>query len=414
MRGIPRAATGPVRRVVVVTSIGVAETHWLPRSAMGAPLVLPPAFASLAPVLDHVLYMPGLGWSASPLENHSSPQTLTGRTADTAYQPTTLSIDQFIAAQLAPSTKSPSLLLGVNEALDESHHWKAGARLTPIINPLDAFQQAFGVSAAPAAASGSAALPRQAILNLVASQIKQVQGSLGAQGKARLDQHLSSLEQLQKNLSGTAAAAGCAPGAAPSLGGLEPGNNAAAAAVSASMNGIVANVLSCDISRIVGMQFGKSNTAFCQYTPALGIEEHSAVHNPGNPQFAAQLLQCEAFIGSWVATLATTLKATPDPLNAGTSLLDNTLIAWIRDMGDGPNHLQYALPYALVGGTSYLKSTTGGRLQIYNGLNASATVGMSHQRLLLNLADFMGVTNFAGFGNFTGLGAPGPLAEIKA
>ena len=411
-----RAAGAPVRRIVVMTSLGIAEHMWLPSSAPGQPLVLPQNFANLKPAADKIILANGLSFINSPAEGHSTPQTLTGKTFDTAYRPTTVSIDQFIAAKLGASTKLPSLTLGVG-GKNEGQHWSNGARVPPIDSPADAFQACFGVgSAAPppatAAAPAAAALPRKRILDLVAAQIKQVQANLGSQARARLDQHLTSIAQLEGNLAPPANTAGCAPGAPPNLAGADPENTAAAAQMAAAHAQIIVSALACDVTRVVGMQFGISNNQFVQYAAPQGVEQHSEVHN-GGPQGDPLVISCEGFLSTWFAGLVAALQAVPDPLNPGTTLLDNTLLLWGRDIGDGPNHLQYSMPYVLAGGTGYLKHSPGGALFTYGGSNSASTVGESHQRLLLNLADFMGITDTTGFGDFAKVKTVGPLTDLK-
>ncbi len=414
MRGFGRAAGTPVRRIVVMTSLGIDDKFWMPASAPGAPLALGPAFANLQPLASDLIMANNLGFINSPAEGHSTPQPLTGLTFDRAYRPTTQSIDQFIAQKLAVNTKMPSLLLGVI-GKNESHSWANGARVPPIDSPVDAFQTAFGTGSAVAAppATSGATPPRKQILDLVSQQIKAVQANLGRAGKARLDAHLTSVAQLEASLAGTGTAgAGCNPGALPTLDGANPQDSTATAKVAAAHAGIIVNALACDVTRVIGMQFGISNNQYLQYSPSAGIDEHSANHSPG-PQGDAQLLACEGFLSTWFANLLNSLKTTTDPLNPGTTLLDNTLLLWGRDIGDGPDHLQFGMPYVLAGATDYLKHSAGGAYFDYGGNNTSRAVGTSHQRLLLNLAEYMGVNASSGFGDFSKVGAAEPLTDLK-
>ncbi len=404
------AGNAPVRRIITISSLGIAEKMWTPTSTPGSALKLPPAFTGLQPVLGQIVLAHALGHVVSPTESHSSPQLFTGLSSSTAYRPTTDSIDQFIAKKLGAKTKLPSMVLGVigkNEGL----HMAGGQRIPPIDDPQDAFQAAFGAAAAPVDAPGMTSLPRESILDMVSGQIKAVQKGLGVQGRRRLDQHLTSIRQLENSLGG-AAGASCGAVKAPNLGGQDPQDSAATGLVAGAHADIIVAALACDVTRIMGMQFGISNNQFLQYAPTQGVEQHSMVHSPG-PEGDAKVLACEAFLCKWYADLVTALQSTPDPLNPGTTLLDNTMILWGRDLGDGPNHLQYAGPYVLSGATGYLKRSPTGALYDYGGSNKNATVGTSHQRLLLNLAEFMGVTDYAGFGDFSKVGAPVPLTDLK-
>ncbi|RYF02605.1 MAG: DUF1552 domain-containing protein, partial [Deltaproteobacteria bacterium] len=333
------------------------------------------------------------------------PQSLTGKTFGTAFAPGTQSIDQFIASKLGSATKLPSLNLGVLSK-NESHFFNNGSRLTNIDSPSDAFQTAFGsVSAAPmlTGAGGSAtAMPRTSILDLVSGQIAKLRANVGSEAKKRLDAHLASIAQLEKSLSpssaGGASSVSCATPTAPSFAGNAE-DGASSAAVAAAHANLITQAFACDVTRVAGMQFGISNNQFLQYTPSAGNEEHSMVHSPGSGD--AAVLASEKFLCDWFVNLVTTLKNTTDPLNPGSTMLDNTLIVWVRDIGDGPAHVNYSLPFVLAGGQGYLKKAPGGTYVDFGGDNATGTVGTSHQRLLLNLAEFMGITDYTGFGDFS-------------
>jgi hypothetical protein len=80
---------------------------------------------------------------------------------------------------------------------------------------------------------------------------------------------------------------------------------------------------------------------------------------------------------------------------------------WARDMGDSVVHDGSNLRFVLSGGAGgYLRAAANGRY-----INGG---GQSHQRLLLNVAEAMGVTNFAGFGNEAAGAARTPLPNIGA
>lgn len=410
------AAGAAPRRLVVVVSLGADNTLWRPTQAPGQRLVLPNILAPLAPVADQLVLADGLSF-ANPKEGHSTPQTLTGFTFANGYGPSCNSVDQAIAGQVGRAQRLPSLLLGW-QANGESQFWSGGRRLTTLDDPNAAWQSAFGGLVAPQAAgnTGLAARSgpnarRQEVWRLVHKQAERMAAQLTGDERARLQAHVNSMTTLLARGSAAAAPQGCAVPAQPVLNGADPQADANQALVSAAHAGLIPAALACDVTRVVGMQFGTSNKLFLG--GSVNDDEHSAVHS--GLDYRPKLIASEQTVASWVAQLAQTLAATPDPLAPGSTLLDNTLIVWARDMGHGPTHAQYSLPYALLGAGSYLGKQPGGRYLNFGGDDASATVGSPHQRLLLNLIEYMGAGTGQDFGTVSALAAAerAPLAQLR-
>lgn len=416
-RRVRAAATGAApRRLVVVVSLGADNILWKPTQAPGQRLALPNILAPLAPIADQLVLADGLSF-ANPLEGHSTPQTLTGFTFANGYGPSCNSVDQVIAGQVGRGQRSPSLLLGW-QANGESQFWSAGRRLTTLDNPSEAWQSAFGglgappaVGATDVAAGGVANVRRDETWALVRKQAERMAAQLTGDERARLQSHVNSMASLLARGSAAAAPQGCAVPATPALNGADPKADANQVLVSAAHAGLIPAALACDVTRVVGMQFGTSNRLFLG--GSVNDDEHSAVHSGAD--YRPKLIASEQAVATWVAQLAQSLAATADPLAPGSTLLDNTLIVWARDMGDGPSHTQFSLPYALVGAGSYLGKQPGGRYINFGGDDASRTVGSAHQRLLLNLIDYMGAGNGQDFGTVSALAAAErtPLAQLR-
>lgn len=402
--------TGAPKRVIIITSLGTDYSLWRPQSQVGQPLILPPSLQPLSAIADRIVLADGLSFP-NPSEGHSTPQTLSGFTFANGYGPNASSVDQYLAAKIGTTTKLPSLLLGW-QAKNEGQFWQGGRRLTPLDTPSDAWQLAFS-SAAPAATTTTpSSVPNQKIWDLISAQLTDLEKTLGNDAKARLNDHLASLAALEKNASGGGLVAGCALPTEPTLGGADADADPSSDVVSNAHIDLITAALACDVTRVVGMQWGVSNRQYIAGTVA--DDEHSAVHSG---QYGQQkLVGAEAYLCTWFAKLVTTLANTADPMASGSTLLDNTLILWTRDIGDGPTHMQYSMPYVLAGGTGYLKTSKGGAYYNYGGDNASRTVGKPHQRLLLNLCEFMGIASATDFGTVSKLAAgdQSPLQDLKA
>jgi hypothetical protein len=74
------------------------------------------------------------------------------------------------------------------------------------------------------------------------------------------------------------------------------------------------------------------------------------------------------------------LKTLPEPGGSG-SMLDNTLVAWVKELGDGRLHDGKSVPFVLAG-------RAGGFLRTGRYLDFKGT---SHQALLVTLCQAMGL-----------------------
>ena len=393
-----RAASEGPPRLIFITSLGTSYADWVPQSAAGAPVVLGASCAAMQSVLNDVVFVGGL---PAPFdgENHGTAQHTTG--VDFGHQGLKTSVETYVAQQLQPTTKLPTLLLGA-AASGGSNFWNKGSLLPIIDSPLDAFNFATGQSTT--AATGFTP-PRAQILDIVQSQIKTLQGSLGASEKTKLEQHLDDVALLEKSITNPSpTSASCGTATPPNTGGADPENQANTANMGMLQMDVAATLLACDVTRIIGMQWGTTGNQIINI-PGFSGDEHGSVHSlPGSH---SMLVAQENFLSTAFANLVGKLKATTDPLSPGQTLLDNTLIMWTHDIGDGPSHTQTQVPIVLAGATRYLKRNASGGTY-YNLAGQGTTLNV-----LLNLIEYMG----APIGSFASPNGPQnakPLGALKA
>ena len=304
----------------------------------------------------------------------------------------------------------PYLSLGVN-AKNEGQFFNKN-RLTPEEDPALVFSTHFagaqGSIPAPSAPAGGFTLPRQAILSQVQGELKALQSSLGASAKQRLEQHISALLQLEKSTAPLTTGGACSPMLPAGIGGA--GDAKSTLQNGAAHYSIIAQAFACDITRIATMQWGVSNNQSLNPAGADVVEEHGgAVHAPSDPL----LTQCESALSQAFADFVALLQATPDPSGQGT-LLDNTLIMWTRDMGQARAHTMYAVPTVLAGATGYLASQTGGAYVRLEGDDVAAKKSaITHDAMLFNCLEWMGIQDVSGFGMAGGASAPLPNIKKK-
>lgn len=80
------------------------------------------------------------------------------------------------------------------------------------------------------------------------------------------------------------------------------------------------------------------------------------------------------------------LDAVPE---AGGTMLDNSLVVWGSELGKGNSHSFEKIPFVIAGGAA-------GKLETGRYLQFS---GVEHNRLLVSIAQLMGVTDMESFGS---------------
>ena len=96
----------------------------------------------------------------------------------------------------------------------------------------------------------------------------------------------------------------------------------------------------------------------------------------------AQLQRLETWYSQKVASLLGKMEANQSP--DGRSLLDDTVVLWMNEVGKGNNHAHRDLPFLLAGGA-------GGQLRTGRFLDFAPTGGRPHNDLLVSLANLMGL-----------------------
>jgi hypothetical protein len=306
----------------------------------------------------------------------------------------------------------PNMVLGAGgNGGDLSLFWQDSKIVQPIADPNTAFNLAFGSSAGTGASSPPGTDPallmrrRTAALDLLSGDIKALESQkLPDPDQAKMSLHDRSAQQLRNRLMG--ASAGGGGGAAckvPPLGTFDPSNNAQRNAL---LMQVGTEALICGVTPVVGVVFGTHQgytaTSYDPAGPQFNGDTHGAfVHSYPNPGTAAY----ETFCAMQFANAVSTLAKTPAANGAGT-MLDQTVVLWARDMGDGQNHNSNKMPYVLAGGGGYFSYNASGRVvDLSNAVN-----GRTHEGFLRTIAAAMGVTNLQGFGSKP---AGGLITELR-
>lgn len=296
------------------------------------------------------------------------------------------SADQRIAASLAGTTPFRSLELGTAILRENPNHeagwdpvlkdhlsWSNGTPLPKEINPSALFDRLFANGVLGPEAATKRRVLQKSVIDAVRSDATSLKKRLGKNDNAKVDEYLTGLRELELRINATTSACTTGP---------RPGPPVDVRDRVKQMLDLSVLAFRCDLTRVI--TFGYEHTVTEQTHPWLGINDgfHIGItHNqPGEPYVAIN-----TWLVSQLAYLLDQLKATPD--GSGT-LLDNTIVYFASEMGEGSSHSGLDLPIIVCG-------RGGGRITPGRLLDRP---GQGNGNVLIALMQAMGVS-VSSFGN---------------
>ncbi len=297
--------------------------------------------------------------------------------------PNRISLDQRIAtASAACGLPLPSLQLGVSVPAGgcdgapscsflECISWaKGGTPLPNIVDPGKAFDRIFAgykpvaAGTTPPAVDANAErskFVRGSILDRVIADTTSLQTDLGSTDRAKMDELLTSIRDLEtriKNLSTSGGGGGgmCTKPARPTV--SDATDVATFEPRVQIMLELAALAFQCDQTRVITFMYGRgtSNQDY-SFLPVLGTttQHHPTSHHGGNATQLAKLKE----IGKWEMTQWANFLKRLDGMSeaGGKTVLDNSLAYFNSEIGDGNAHTHYDLPIVLAG-------SAGGKLKV--------------------------------------------------
>jgi hypothetical protein len=181
---------------------GIPERYWIPRET-GADYELTPCLEPIANVRDYVHVLSGVDNVAARLDGQGNGHfsALCGSMTGTAYTGRGAagpSIDQILAAKIGTKSRFRSLQEGVaQESHGENVHrnmtWAGYERaLPPEMIPHNLFDRLFGIK------DEGWVNRKKSVLDVVSQDVTKLEGTLGAADRQRLDQHLTSVRDLER------------------------------------------------------------------------------------------------------------------------------------------------------------------------------------------------------------------------
>ena len=350
-----RAACGtsPKRFVLFFWGNGIQLARWIPLDD-GPDFTLPEQLAPLAPVKDRIAFITGFEVKTGNSDaHHSGPAgLLSGRAPiDKGGGDWTFagpSLDQLIAGAVGGDTLFRSLEVGVQPGVLGMSHNGPDSINPPESDPAKLFERLFGASFRM---PGEHVPPdprlalRRSVLDAVMADARALTRRLGPVDRARLDQHLTGVRELELRIARLQEAprdlAACVrpepPPALEPVDGRPPMSERARVVAD-----LTAMALACDQTRVVSVWY--SDPLSDVLYPGTSAGHHQLTHDePGDqPQVNGIVLG----IMSDLAYLVEALRRVPE---GDGSLLDSTVVLATTDVSEGRTHQIDEYPLILAG-----------------------------------------------------------------
>jgi hypothetical protein len=409
--GLAATGTGaPLRTAFVYFPNGAIQSNWWPEG-IGANFNLNATLQPLEPVREFVRVMGGLdhacaigGVDGGGDHARANSVFLSGVRPKKSATDIHLgiSIDQMMAHQVGHLTRLPSLELTCDDTRKSSacdsdyacayqYNISWSSPTTPVAaeaNPRLAFERLFG-SGSPGERTENSKrrqLAQKSVLDFVMEDARSMQRRLAAHDKAKLDQYLTGVREIEARIQRAERFGAVHDPAVETPSGV-PSDQTEYVEI---MFDLMVMAFQTDSTRIASfcLAHDGDNRSFSH----IGIPEghHDLSHHQNDPDRVAKVAKIDLWYVQQFAQFLTKLRDIKDV--DGNSLLHNSMIVYGSGDADGNSHTHNNLPIVLAGGG-------GGALSPANYVNYKAAPACN---LFLSLADRMGLKSLERFGDSTG------------
>jgi hypothetical protein len=287
-----------------------------------------------------------------------------------SYTPPEPTLDQYLAERLQSTTPYRNLALASTGSTDIGQgnisFRKDGQVETVTRNPKQLFDTLFGKTPMTGTSPDQAKLVRrdQSVLDAVKQDHARLNARLGKADQLRLAQYLNSVSELEKQVSAPAGGAGCTPPTtAPAAGGNWHTK-------SKQFIDLLVLAMACDLTRVITLQYSDSwGVDYQDYPMTLSGKEslgkwsdHFISHKLDDTDRATDLdgldrteaqriadlrvVATSRFKVRRFAYLVSSLKNVVTPTG---TLLDESLVMYCSENGDGDSHARKNMPVLLAG-----------------------------------------------------------------
>lgn len=343
----------PLRFGLYFWGNGNVPEYWVPGTE-GYDWELSELLSPLADVKPWVSVISGMSVKLPNTEPHTSGAAglLTGMSLDTVNGEYTFAgptIDQIIADQIGGETIFPSIQTGGTDCTGQS--WNGpSSRNYPETNPYTLYERLFGATFRAPGEEGivdpSLGL-RQSILDSVMDDILALQTRVGAADKARLEQHLDGIRELETRLArlqeDPPSLAACVQPIALTADFADQDGRPQISARSRAMCDMIAMSFACDQTRVIGHYL--TDPVADVLFPEATAGHHSLTHDEADPQTQVRMITTDC-----ITELAYLLSALSNIPEGDATLLDHCVIMAASEVSQGRTHSLDDMPLLLCGG----------------------------------------------------------------
>ncbi len=406
-----RGDAAPKRLVVVFTANGTLPSLWTPSGGDNISLAGHPLHASLEGLQDKLIFLDNVNQEVAYDSIGDGHQTgMACMLTNAEILPGTLfcegscqagnqvyvgwgggqSIDQFVATEIENAgviTKFRSLEFGVQ--VKSSSVWSRmsyAAPDTPVPHredPNENFTDLFSDLQADPFELAVLRRKRKSVLDAVMDDFSTFNPRLGKVDKERLDAHLTAIRALEKRLDASATFGDACD--VPSLSTMPPvdqhqQNDNYPDTGRAQMDMLVM-ALACDMTRVASLQWSRSvsGVQMQSWLPLIQNRSHHDMSHDGDS--TADTVTDLTSINRWYSDQFAYLLNLMDSVPEGDgTLLDNSVVLWVNELGKGNSHTRRDIPFLLAGGCQ----------GYFNTGRALDLGGAPHGQLLVSVAHAMG------------------------
>jgi hypothetical protein len=264
-----------------------------------------------------------------------------------------ITIDQLLAQRIGQDTPLPSLEMCVEDvgalgvcgagyscAYSNTISWSSPTSPLPMErNPQVIFERLFGAGSTPEERQGRRAL-QASILDSVVAEVSSLERGLGTSDRARLDDYLSDIREIERRIALAQERAGVATGQPPEIAELPFDEH------TDLMFDLQVMAFKADITRVSTMMLSRDLSGAVY--PASGVPDgyHAISHHQDNPTRMERYAKLNTYHMGVVSKFVGKLAATDD---GDGKLLDHMLMLYGSPMANSNAHDHYPLPVVAFG-----------------------------------------------------------------
>jgi hypothetical protein len=385
----------PKRLLVIFTSDGTIHDAWRPTGSQ-TDFTLGRILAPLAALQSDMIVLDGvrrLTRGSGDGHEQGMTQILTGRPNESgATRSTGPSIDEFVNGHIGEGRSA--LRLGV---LSQNYvsNWtrmtfgENGNPLDVESNPYEARDRLFDGFTPGGSGPSPDELRRRAIreaaLGYAENRVSRLAGAASAIDRADLLTHAQSIARLRAAPPPSTTALCTLERIDQWQSGLDAGEHDNFPQIARMQMELISAAFACDRARVAVLQFSMSNSEVYHKWANADAEHHGLSHYEfgySDPFRTEALTSLYEWFATQIAWLLGDLKAS--------GLLDDTVVLWTSEMGEGRDHSDTDIPMVLIGSGGGHFTT--GRYMDYRGTgHIPDMTGVSHCDVLVSICNAMGI-----------------------